>query len=203
MLEGAYRLRRPDQQEADRRARSARHPAAGARQARRLPDPGVGNLRARHHRRAICARRRKRRSSDLRRGRRALAQAVRADAAAALHLRIHLFRAAGFDHRRPQRLRRAQGVRRRACPRGARHRRRGRSGARFRRARGDRLCAGIRHPLRARHHPQSLCRAHLHRADPAHPPARRAPQAQRQSRRGRRQAHRADRRLRSCAAPPR
>ena len=53
----------------------------------------------------------------------------------------------------------------------------------------------VRHPLRARHHPQPLCRPHLHRADPAHPPARRAPQAQRQPRGGRRQAHRADRRF--------
>ena len=66
-----------------------------------------------------------------------------------------------------------------------RRRRRGRSGARFRRAGGDRLRAGIRHSLRARHHPQSLCRPHLHRADPADPPARRAAQAQRQPRRGR------------------
>ena len=40
--------------------------------------------------------------------RRALAQAVPADGAAALHLRIHLFLAAGFDRRRPHRLRRAQ-----------------------------------------------------------------------------------------------
>ncbi len=32
---------RADQQEADRRARSARHPPAGARRARRLPDPRV------------------------------------------------------------------------------------------------------------------------------------------------------------------
>ena len=94
------RLRRPDQQETGRRARPAGHPAAGAGQARRLPDPGVGNLRARHHRRPICARRRQRRGFGLRRGRRPFAQAVRADAAAALHLRIHLFRAAGFDHRR-------------------------------------------------------------------------------------------------------
>ena len=36
-LEGAYSLRRPHQQEADRRARSARHPAAGDRPARRRP----------------------------------------------------------------------------------------------------------------------------------------------------------------------
>ena len=57
------RLRRPDQQEAGRRARSARHPPAGHRQARRLPDPRLGDLRARHHRRAIRARRRERRGA--------------------------------------------------------------------------------------------------------------------------------------------
>ena len=44
-----------DQQEADRRARSARHPPAGDGRARRLPDPGVGDLRARHHRRQISS----------------------------------------------------------------------------------------------------------------------------------------------------
>ena len=75
---------------------------------------------------------------DLRRGRRPFAQAVSADAAAAVHLRIHLFLAAGFDHRRPQRLRRAQDVRARARARGAGRRRRGHSGARFRRAGRDR-----------------------------------------------------------------
>ncbi len=56
-------------------------------------------------------------------------------------------------------------------------------------------CAGLRHSLRARHHPQPLCRPHLHRADAAHPRARRAAEAHRQPRRGRRQAHRAGRRL--------
>ena len=50
-------------------------------------------------------------------------------------------------------------------------------------------------PLRTRHHSQPLCRSHLHRADPANPPARRAAQAQRQPRRRQRQAHRPDRRL--------
>ncbi len=112
-------LRRPDQQEAGRRARPARHPPAGDRQARRLPDPGLGDLRARHHRRAICARRRERRSGGLRRGRRAIAQAVPADGGAALHLRIHLFLAAGFHRRRPPRLRRAQDHGRGARARGA------------------------------------------------------------------------------------
>ena len=83
-----------DQQEADRRARSARHPPAGDRRARRPPDPRLGDLRARHHRRALRPRRRERRGGGVRRGRRAFAQAVSADAAAAVHLRIHLFLAA-------------------------------------------------------------------------------------------------------------
>ena len=48
-------------------------------------------------------------------------------------------------------------------------RRRHRAGAGFRRAGGDRLRAGVRHSLRARHHPQSLCRPHLHPADAGDP----------------------------------
>ncbi len=101
-------VRRPDQQEADRRARSARHPPAGARQARRLPDPGLGDLRARHHRRQIRARRRERRGRGVRRGRHAFAQAVPADAGAAVHLRIHLFLAARIRSSAAAGLRRAQ-----------------------------------------------------------------------------------------------
>ena len=79
-LEGAYSLVGADQQEADRRARPARHPPAGDRRARRPSDPRVGNLRARHHRRALRARRRERRGRRVRRNRRAFAQAVPADA---------------------------------------------------------------------------------------------------------------------------
>ena len=90
-----------DQQEADRRPRSARHSPAGAGRTRRLPDPGVGDLRARHDRRQICPRHRARRDHRVRRARRAKPQAVSAEAAAALHLRIHLLLAAGFHRRRP------------------------------------------------------------------------------------------------------
>ena len=79
--------------------------------------------------------------------------------------------------------------------RGAGRCRRDRAGAGFRRAGGARLFAGIGHPVRSRHHPQPLCRPHLHRADPADPPARRAAEAQCQPRGGRRQAHRAGRRF--------
>ena len=62
-------------------------------------------------------------------------------------------------------------------------RRRGRAGAGFRRAGGARLRPGMRHPLRARHHPQPLCRPHLHPADAVGPRARRAAEALRQPRR--------------------
>ena len=54
-----------------------------------------------------------------------------------------------------------------------------------------RLCRRLRHPVRIRHHPQPLCRPHLHRADRPDPPSRRAPEAQRQPRARHRQAHRA------------
>ncbi len=86
------RLRGADQQEADRRPRSARHPSAGDRHARRPSDLRVGDLRARHHRRELRPRRRERRDRGVRRSGHAFAQAVPADGAAAVHLRIHLFR---------------------------------------------------------------------------------------------------------------
>ena len=83
----------------------------------------------------------------------------------------------GFDRRRARRLRRAQDHGGGARARGRRRGRRHRAGAGLRRAGRDRLRAGMRHPVRARHHPQPLCRPHLHRADAADPPARRAPEA--------------------------
>ena len=64
--------------------------------------------------------------------------------------------------------------------RSAGRRRRGHPHSRFRRAGGHRLFARLRHSLRIRHHPQPLCRPHLHRAGAAHPSARREAQAQRQ-----------------------
>ena len=83
--------------------------------ARRLPDPRLGDLRTRHHRREIRARRRERRSRGVRRRGHAHPQAVPADGAAAVHLRIHLFLAAGFHRRRPPGLRGAQDHGRAAC----------------------------------------------------------------------------------------
>ena len=55
------------------------------------PDPRLGDLRARHHRRQIRPRRGERRGRGVRRRGHAFAQAVPADGAATLHLRIHLF----------------------------------------------------------------------------------------------------------------
>ena len=73
--------------------------------------------------------------------------------------------------------------------------RRRRAGARFGRAGGDRLCRSVGPAVRARHHPQSLCRPHLHRAGRPHPPSRRAAEAQRQPRPYRGQARHPGRRF--------
>ncbi len=70
----------------------------------------------------------------------------------------------------------------------------------FGRSRGDRLRAGIGHSLRTRHHPQSLCRPHLHSADAIGPRTRRASEAQRQPRGGRRQTASSSSTISSCAA---
>ena len=70
----------------------------------------------------------------------------------------------------------------------ARHRRHGDPGAGFRRARGAGLRQRRRHSLRAGHHPQPLCRPHLHRAVRPHPPSGRAPEAQSQPRQAQGQA---------------
>ena len=141
----------------------------------------------------LRARRRERRGRDLRRGRRPVAQAVPADAGAALHLRIHLFLAAGFDRRRPQRLRRAQDDGRRARARGAGRGRRHRAGAGFRRAGGDRLCAGSRASPTSSASSATTMSAAPSSSRRSNPRARRAPEALRQPRGGQRQAHRADR----------
>ena len=90
-------------------------------------------------------------------------------------------------------VRKTMGARTRA--RSAGRRRRHRAGAGLRRAGGDRFCAGVRHPLRTRHHPQPLCRPHLHPADAGDPRSGRAHEAFGQSRRGLGQAHRAGRRF--------
>ena len=63
-------------------------------------------------------------------------------------------------------------------------------------------CDAERHPVRARDHPQPLCRPHLHRADRPHPPSGREAEALGQPAGAGGQARGAGGRLRSCAAPP-
>ena len=87
---------------------------------------------------------------------------------------------------------------RRSAPSSRARRLRGRSrGARARQRRSGRhrLCPAIGHSVRTGHHPLALCRTHLHPAQRRRAPFRREAQAQCQSRAGRRQAHRADRRF--------
>ena len=83
-------------EEDDRHARPARHPAAGARRSRRRLDPGVRNLRPRHHRRALRARPEAGRDGGGDRQGHRKQFPVRAAEIALLHFRIRLFRAAGF-----------------------------------------------------------------------------------------------------------
>ena len=80
-----------DQQEADRRARSQRHPPADPRRVERRPYPVLGNLRARHHRRQVHPRSRERRSCGHLGRRDRKPQALPQAAVPPLHLRIHLF----------------------------------------------------------------------------------------------------------------
>jgi hypothetical protein len=80
-----------------------------------------------------------------------------------VHLRICLFRAPGLNHREPQCLRGPQEDRRGTGQGMPGRCRRDHPGARFGHAGGDRLCPAGQFALRARHHPQSLCRPHLHR----------------------------------------
>src|SRR5213083_2600181 len=62
-IEGAYSL----VSLTNKKLIGARHPSAGHGRTRRLSDPGLGNLRARHHRREIRPRRRARRGHRVRR----------------------------------------------------------------------------------------------------------------------------------------
>ena len=94
-----------------------------------------------------------------------------------------------------QRLRGAQAHRPGARPREPCRCRHRRAGARFGRAGGARLFPGIGAAVRARDHPQPLCRPHLYRADRSDPPSRRAAEAQRQPRQSRGQARHPGRRF--------
>ena len=95
----------PHQRHADRRARSRRHPPAGAGPARLRARAGLGDLRARYRRRRVRARDRERRDRHDHRRRHREPPPVPQAPGAPLHLRVHLLRAAGFHGRRAQRLR--------------------------------------------------------------------------------------------------
>ena len=201
---GRLFVRRADQQEADRRARPARHPPAGHRRARRPSDPGVGDLRARHHQRALRARRRERRGRGVRRGRHAIAQAVPA--------RCSRAPASSNTSTSRGRIRSSAGARSTTCARPWARSSRAKSGVAadvivpvpdsgVPAALGFAQEAGIPYEL-------GIIRNHyvgrtFIEPTPADPPARRAAEAFGQPRGGERQAHRAGRRLRSCAAPRR
>ena len=101
-------------------ARSAGHPAAGDRRSGRRADPRFGDLRARHHGRAVRARRRAGRGGQRDRGRHREREAVRRAGAALLHLRVCLLRAPGQRRRGAQRVRGQKADRRGAGARGAR-----------------------------------------------------------------------------------
>ena len=104
----------PVDQEDDRLPRRARRPPAGPRRPRRRYDPRLGDLRARHHRRALRPRRRARRDGHRHRGRDREPVSLRAGEEPLLHLRIRLFRPARLLGRGAQRLRDPQAHRRRA-----------------------------------------------------------------------------------------
>ena len=81
-----------------------RRAAAGAGHAGRRAHPGLGNLRAGHHRRGIRARHQAGRDGGDHQGRHRKPFPLQAAAAPLLRLRIYLFRAARFHDGRPQRL---------------------------------------------------------------------------------------------------
>ena len=167
----------------DRRARSARLPAAGARPARRRLGGVLGDLRARSDRRHLRARRRARRGADHRR--RTALRSIKPFPKAPLSHCI-------FEHvyfARPdsevfgaERQRSAHQSRPRAGARDRHRRRRGRADSRLGRLRGDRLFGRGEDSAALRADPQSLRRPHVHRAGAVDPALRREGEAQSRAR---------------------
>jgi amidophosphoribosyltransferase len=87
------------------------------------------------------------------------------------------FLAPRFDRRRSLDLFGAKGDWRAARGRKPGRGRSRHSRPRFGHARGDRLCAGLRHSVRTGHHPLALCRPHLHPAGRQDPSSRRQAEA--------------------------
>ncbi len=98
---------RAHQVHADRLPRCARHPPARHRRLRGLVHPHVRDLRARHHRRPLRARRRARRDGHHHRERHRIAAPVPGHGVPLLPVRVRLLRPPRQRRRRPRSLRRA------------------------------------------------------------------------------------------------
>ena len=158
--------RRHDPHQADRRARPpGRAPARAGPHLRQRLGAGVGNLRARHHRRRVHPRDRTRRDGGDRKRQGQLDPALHPGQIALLHLRARLFLAPRLDPRRSLGLRDPSPDRRRTRPRSPGRGRPRLPGARLRHPRRHRLQPAKRHSLRHGHHPQPVHGPHLHRAD--------------------------------------
>ena len=160
-----------------RRARPARRPAArarppGARLGRRQRDGGAG-----HRRRVDGARGRARRAAGDRRGRHPQLPLRRARAQG-LRLRVRLPRPSGHRDLRALGARRPRRDRPPAGAGGAGGGGPGDPHAGVGHPRGDRLRAGLGHPVRPGPGEERLRRAHVHPAEPDHPPARHPAEAE-------------------------
>ena len=183
------------QEPADRRARSARVPPAGAGPARRRLDRLLGDLRAGSDWRHLRARSRAGRAGHHQRWRAAVDQAVSARAARALRVRARLLRAARQLRVRPERQRGADVVRPHPRRRVSVAGRRRRADTRLRRVRGDRIQRSVGRSAPVRPDPESLRRPDLHPAAAVDPRLRREGEAEPGPEHSRRPARRAGRRF--------
>ena len=183
------------QQETDRRARSAGHPAARAWGIERAVCAGVGNLRPGHDRRALPARHRPWRiGGDF--GRRDRIPApLPAEPCPTLRVRVRLLCPPRQRGERPLGLRGAKAHGPAIGPGMRATSRCGRARSQFRRAGRPGLFPSLRRAVRDGDHPQPLCGPDLHPADPRRARTGGAHEAQPQPRGARRQAGGADRQL--------
>ena len=181
VVAGAGRVlaRAADEGSADCRARSARIPAADARQARRRLHRLLGDLRARSDRRRVDSRHRAGRGVHRRPGGR------RSRSIRSRRRRRRTASSSTSTSRGPTRTcsaRASTKCGRSSAARLAREQpalgRRRRAGSRLRRVRGDRIRRGVGPAAADGPDPQSLRRPHVHRAAPVDPALRRAREAE-------------------------